>query len=72
MFYIIQKTKISVDEDGIEAAAATAILMKDSAIFEPDQPVEFIADRPFSYFIYTSVNNTADLMFFGQYTGVEK
>ncbi|MBR6427972.1 MAG: hypothetical protein IKS28_09140 [Clostridia bacterium] len=69
---IIQKTKISVDEDGIEAAAATAILMKDSAIFEPDQPVEFIADRPFSYFIYTSVNNTADLMFFGQYTGVEK
>ena len=65
---IIQKTKIKTDEDGLEAAAATAIMMKENAIaFEPEKPIEFIADRPFSFYIFTDVDNTPDLLFYGNY-----
>ena len=65
---IIQKTKIKTDENGLEAAAATAIMMKENAIaFEPEKPIEFIADRPFSFYIFTDVDNTPDLLFYGNY-----
>lgn len=65
---IIQKTKIKTDEKGLEAAAATAIMMKENAIaFEPEKPIEFIADRPFSFYIFTDVDNTPDLLFYGNY-----
>ena len=64
---IIQKTKIKVDENGTEAAAATAIMMFDTtAMMEPKVPKEFKADRPFSYYIYTDSNNGQELLFFGE------
>ncbi|MBO4769532.1 MAG: hypothetical protein J5563_01980 [Clostridia bacterium] len=69
---IIQKTKISVDEQGVVAAAATTIsLMKGLPNF--GEPVDFRLDRPFSYGIYYSENRVSpdELLFFGQYTGVE-
>jgi serine protease inhibitor len=39
---------INVDEQGTEAAAATAVMMVAGAAPNPDKPKEFNADRPFS------------------------
>ena len=65
---IIQKTKIKIDEKGLEAAAATAILMKDNAIMiNPVEPKEFIANKPFSFYIYSDIDsNNLELLFYGQ------
>lgn len=70
---IIQKTRIKTDEDGLEAAAVTAIMMVDNmAIIEPTAPIPFYMDSPFSFMI-TSGRNSADssaqVLFFGQYLG---
>ena len=63
---IIQKTKIKVDESGIEAAAATVIMMTEGAYFEdPVEPKQFKADEPFKYMILTSGENP-ELLFYGQ------
>lgn len=63
---IIQKTKIKVDETGIEAAAATAIMMTEGAFLEdPVEPKEFTADEPFKYMILTSGENP-EMLFYGQ------
>jgi serpin B len=48
---IIQKTKISVDEDGVEAAAVTAINELMSCRIFPNSTL-FLADHPFQFFIY--------------------
>lgn len=65
---IIQKTKIKVDEEGTEAAAATAIIMvKNTAVFiDPKEPKKFIANEPFTYYIYTEGETSPELLFFGQ------
>ncbi len=63
---IIQKTRIKLDEDGVEAAAVTAIMVTDTAYIEPEQPKVFTADRPFSFFIYTTCNETTAVMFAGE------
>ena len=62
---IIQKTRIKLNEDGVEAAAVTAIMMCGSS-FDPNQPVEFTLDQPFSFFIYTNTGNEMATMFFGE------
>lgn len=68
---IIQKTKIKLDENGVEAAAVTAIVMDATSAMppEPVQPIFFIADEPFEYYIYTTVEGAAtpELLFYGQY-----
>jgi serpin B len=69
---ITQKSKISVDEEGIEAAAATAVDFLTYSMGPDPNVIEFKADRPFSYFILASQDGAAELMFFGQYTGVDK
>ncbi len=48
---IIQKTRIKVDEEGLEAAAATALMMTEGAFEGPIEPKEFIADEPFRFYI---------------------
>lgn len=63
---IIQKTRIKLDEKGVEAAAVTAIMMEDEAVMEPTSPKVFTADRPFSFYIYTTCNDTTAVMFAGQ------
>lgn len=62
---IIQKTKIKLDEDGVEAAAVTAIMMTEGAMLYEDI-AEFTADRPFSFYIYTTANDVTEMMFAGQ------
>ena len=62
---IIQKTKIKVDEKGIEAAAATAVIMTEGTALEEPEVKEFIADEPFKYMILTD-SETPELLFYGQ------
>lgn len=46
---VIHKAFVSVDEEGTEAAAATAVVMVESAM--PGQPAEVTIDRPFIFLI---------------------
>ena len=46
---VIHKAFISLDEEGTEAAAATAVVMPRLSI--PEEPVEFNVDRPFIFLI---------------------
>lgn len=62
---VIQKTKITVDENGTKAAAATGIVMRTTALaIDPNPPVEIFCDRPFVFVIYDSDTNT--VMFMGK------
>ena len=61
---VYHKAFITVDEKGTTAAAATAVIMVDSAILLPEMPVEFNADRPFIYLIRDRATNT--ILFLGR------
>lgn len=61
---IIQKAKVKVDEKGLEAAAATAIIMKNAGIM-PVEPKLFLADHPFTFCIFQGETNP-ELLFYGQ------
>lgn len=63
---IIQKSKIKTDEEGIEAAAVTVILMKANAMMpEPEEPKEFIANEPFRFLLLTDTESP-EVLFYGQ------
>lgn len=63
---IIQKAKVKVDENGLEAAAATAVIMvKNTALPNPEEPVPFTANRPFQFVIYRE-DAAPELLFWGQ------
>ena len=63
---IIQKAKVKVDENGLEAAAATAvIMMRNTALPNPEEPVDFTADQPFRFVIYRE-DAAPELLFWGQ------
>ena len=65
---IIQKSKIKVDEDGIEAAAVTAITMVATAIRKDRViPKEFTADKPFAFYLYSNYDDNPELLFYGRY-----
>lgn len=66
---IIQKTKIKTDEEGLEAAAVTAIMMTEAAAFEEEEPEikEFHATEPFKFIVYTELENSEnEILFYGQ------
>lgn len=63
---IVQKTRIKTDEEGVEAAAVTAIMTENAAYPMKDEPVEFIADRPFSFYIYAACEDTTAILFAGK------
>lgn len=67
---VLHKTYIDVDENGTEAAAVTAIML-DTCAAEPEELVikEFIADRPFGYYIIDE--NTSEILFMGEYAFAE-
>lgn len=46
---ILQKVRVQMDEEGTKAAAATAMIMKDMALREPEYDAEMIVNRPFVF-----------------------
>ena len=48
---VVHKARIEVNEEGSEAAAATAVEMKALAIWHEAPPEVFRADRPFAFYI---------------------
>ena len=63
----LQKAKIRVDEDGTEAAAATAaVVLAECPGPSRPSPVEFIADRPFLFVIRN--RNDGTILFMGRVT----
>lgn len=65
---VLHKSFIEVDEKGTEAAAATTILVSTTSAVT-DEPMEFIADRPFTYLIRDNANG--EILFIGQYSYVQ-
>jgi serpin B len=62
---VLHKAFIEVNEEGTEAAAATAVVMMETAaVHEPEQPVRFVADHPFLYFIRD--DSTGAVLFMGR------
>jgi len=59
---VVHKAWVAVDEKGTEAAAATAVIMVESAM--PMEPVEVTVDRPFLFAIRH--RDTGALLFLGQ------
>jgi serine protease inhibitor len=63
---VLQNSTISVDEKGAEAASVLAIPMSVGAAagWKPPKPFEFIADRPFSFWITEKA--TGSILFMGR------
>ena len=62
---VIHKAVVDVNEEGTEAAAATAVMMqRTSVIVRPDPPPQFRADRPFVYAILD--RETKAVLFLGR------
>ncbi len=67
---VVHKAYIGVDEEGTEAAAATAVIMRLTAVLnEPPKP-EFKADHPFIFFIVDKRAGT--ILFMGRVTDPTK
>lgn len=60
---VIHKAFVKVDEEGTEAAAATAVIIDTEAYPPPPKP-EFIANRPFIFFIRDT--ETGVILFMGR------
>ena len=63
---VVHKAFIDVDENGTEAAAATAVIMAKGSAFvsQPPQPIIFNANHPFLFFIQE--NKTGNILFVGR------
>jgi len=59
---VVHKTFVSVDEAGMEAAAATAVVMELTAV--PGTPVKVTVDRPFVFLIHD--RETGTILFIGR------
>lgn len=59
----VHKAKISVDEEGTIAAAATAFITSRSS--RPVEPYKFRCNHPFVYFLFDKV--TGSVLFMGVY-----
>ncbi len=62
---IVQKTFISVDEKGTEAAASTGIAIAAKAL-DTVAPEVFLADHPFMFFVLDK--NSRAILFMGKVT----
>jgi serpin B len=63
---VIHKAFVAVDEEGTEAAAATAVAMAPTAMPMPEEPKVFKADHPFIFLIRH--NSTGEVLFMGRVT----
>jgi len=64
---ILHKAVVEVNEEGTEAAAATAVVMnlRSARPLPMEPPKEFICDRPFLFVIHEQTHKTT--LFFGKY-----
>ncbi len=62
---VVQKTFCAVDEDGTEAAAATAVMATAGAAAPSGPPKDFTADHPFLFMIRDT--KTGSLLFIGRF-----
>jgi len=62
---VIHKAWIKVDEAGTEAAAATAITIRDASVMVPPQLPKFAVDRSFLFFVHDDQGN---VLFAGRIT----
>ena len=64
---VLHKAFVSVDENGTEAAAATAVLVGITSAPEEPEPVEMDVDRPFIFLIWgASDHTTGAILFLGR------
>ena len=61
---VFHRAFVEVNEEGSEAAAATAVVMMTRCAMIPRDPVEFKADHPFLFFIRDNV--TGSILFLGR------
>lgn len=61
---VVHKAFVAVDEEGTEAAAATAVAMRAGSAMMPRQPVVVTADRPFLFYIHHRGSGT--ILFMGR------
>ncbi len=66
---VTHKTFINVDENGTEAAAITIMATPTAANVPPPKPVEFKANKPFTYVIRDNING--EILFVGEYAFAE-
>ena len=64
---VLHKAFVDVNEEGTEAAAATAVVVDRAPSPPPPQPKVFRADRPFLFLIRE--NATGSVLFLGRYAG---
>ncbi|AYV79622.1 MAG: serpin [Faunusvirus sp.] len=63
---ILHECVVVIDESGTEAAAATAVMMsRESCVMRVKEPVVFMADHAFIYYIRHKTSNT--ILFMGKY-----
>ena len=60
----LKRARVAIDEEGTEAAAATAVVMGRGAGRSPEPEVTFAADHPFLFFIRDLRSGT--LLFVGR------
>lgn len=63
---VIHQANITTDETGTEAAAATAVIMVETAAPEPQEPVTLTIDRPFTFWLRE--RSTDAVVFMGRVT----
>ena len=59
-----QGTFFALNEKGIEAAAATAIVMKAGAGLDPNEPIKLVFDKPFLFVVYSKT--AGSILFLGE------
>ena len=64
IFKVFHNAFIDVNEEGAEAAAATAVIIKARSLSRPSPPATFRADHPFVFLIRE--NSTGSILFLGR------
>ena len=67
---VIHQAFVDVNEEGTEAAAATAVIMRTSMVREPEPVKVFKADHPFIFIIQD--RETGNILFMGRVSDPSK